>query len=259
MKHERLDLLIVFVLPLLFCSCGGGGDLPRAYDYIRSEPARLVIELDTVAAFAPSDQTRTEMEEILTGLLDKPDGVRVDADNFLDTMGSDHVWTEGALLTLAEETFDLGVEENSIKMHTLFVDGSFVTDTNTSRTLVLGLDPTHLVVFVESIDTACNGGVNKALPKSDRETLCDLSTLAAWLHGTGHLLGLVNDGLPMVGNHEDLTHAGHDANKNCVMHKSYDGLEVIDIYRERVLTGNTGLISFDAACVSDLDAVKTGD
>jgi hypothetical protein len=259
MKNQHIVRVITCLLPFLIGACGGEKDLPRAYDYIRATPAELVIELDTVSAFAPTDQTRTRLGEILSGVLDKPDGVRVDAHNFLDARGSDYVWTEAALLTLAQENFDLPVGDGIIKMHTLFVDGSFIGDTNTERRFSLRLGDTHLAIFIESIDEACNGGVNQALPKSDRDALCAVSTLAAWLHGTGHLLGLVNDGLPMVGNHEDLTTAGHDANLNCVMHHTFEGLDLIVHYRDRVLAGNTEVISFDSACVSDLDAAKTGD
>ena len=256
MKNKWLKHITLWFCISLLWGCGGPDDLPRLYDYIRATPAELVIELDTVAELAPTSTARSRLADALQEVLDKPSGVRIDAHSFLDSMGNDYVWTDAALRSLAESNFDLEVGPEAIKMHTLFVDGSYVGDTSSQKRLSLRISDTQIVIFAQTIDQACNGGVNQALPKSDRQALCDVSTLAAWLHGSGRLLGLVNDGLPMVGDHEDLTHKGFSANSSSVMHKTFEGVELIDLYRTRVLAGNNDVISFDAACIADINAAK---
>jgi hypothetical protein len=260
MKNNYLKFFFGFYLSFTFFACGTNEDVPRCYEYIRGQSfTNLAIELDTVSSFAPSVSIRAHLESSLNAVLEKSEGVLVAADNFLDSVGSNFVWTEASLLALAENNYDLEVPANTIKMHTLFVDGSYVGDTNSSKTLVLKLNEFQMVVFIESIDEACNGGINKALPQADRKSLCTLSTAGVWLHGAGQLLGLVNDGLPMVGDHEDLTHKGYSANENSVMHRTFGRLTLIERYRDRVLAGNLDVISFDAACIADINAVKTGD
>ena len=260
MRNNYVQIFLGLYITCVFLACSSAEDVPRCYDYIRGQTySNLTIELDTVPSFAPSVTIRSQVESSLGEVLEKSGGVTVDADNFLDSVGSNHIWTNASLLSLAESNYNLEVPANTIKMHTLFVDGAYVSDTNASKTLVLKLNEIHLVVFIETIETACTGGINKALPQVDRENLCTLLTAGTWLHGLGRLLGLVNDGLPMVGNHEDLTHKGYSANENSVMHKSFESLPLMERYRDRVLAGNLDVISFDNACIADINAVKTGD
>lgn len=65
-------------------------------------------------------------------------------------------------------------------------------------------------------------------------------------HEFGHLLGLVDLGSPMVTNHEDVSHAHHCINKNCLM------------YYEIETSGLMGLSDtpppLDADCIDDLKA-----
>ena len=41
-------------------------------------------------------------------------------------------------------------------------------------------------------------------------------------------LGLVANGLVMVGNHQDAAHGAHDSNDRCIMYWAYEGSGILD-------------------------------
>jgi len=67
-------------------------------------------------------------------------------------------------------------------------------------------------------------------------------------HELGHLMGLVNLGSPMQTAHEDVAHASHCTNKNCLM---YYQAETTDIVSTLLSSGSPQL---DANCMADLHA-----
>lgn len=64
-------------------------------------------------------------------------------------------------------------------------------------------------------------------------------------HEWGHLLGLVNNGTPMVTDHEDTQHKVHCNNKNCLMYYETETGGLPNMM-------NTALPTLDANCISDL-------
>jgi hypothetical protein len=68
------------------------------------------------------------------------------------------------------------------------------------------------------------------------------------VHEAGHLLGLVNWGVPMVADHEDGQHRGHDASPSCVMYWAVnDGPLAPHL-------GDSDFARFDAECILDCQA-----
>lgn len=256
----------LLALTALLVACGGGGGgggtgpgpdvviaTQRSRDYLRSDGfGRLVLELDRVAGFEPRSANVDDVETRLAALVDKPQGVEVVLDGTIASRGTDHRWTFAELQVLAAATDDLSVPAGTTKMHVLFVDGAY--DSGPSGGTVLGIAwaQQHLVVFKQTVEELC---VAASLPALGNQ-VCQDAELVIWLHEIGHVLGLVDIGLPMITPHEDPQHPGHDSDPDCIMYWAYEGDGLITRVLDDLLqTGNTTL-SFDANCLADVAAVR---
>jgi hypothetical protein len=70
------------------------------------------------------------------------------------------------------------------------------------------------------------------------------------VHEMGHALGLVNDGLPMVVNHQDTAHGNHCTNSACVMFWMNEGATAASQFvKNYIMTGNENV--FGSECLND--------
>jgi hypothetical protein len=223
---------------------------PRFEHYIRRQPyPRMVLEVDGWGGYTPTASVADRLQRGLLGILDK-ESVEVRVDQAFPGKGADHAWSNEELLRLAEETGKLEVPVGTIKLHVLLVDGHSAMDTQDGKVLGLAFPWTHLVLFRQTLDQVCGKGPILTPPA------CVEAELGVWVHEVGHQLGLVNNGLVMVGNHQDASHGAHDTNDRCIMYWAYEGSGIIDALG-RGLFGDAPNLGFDAACMADLNAVKT--
>ena len=220
--------------------------------YIRGDTyQKLVLEIDTITGMDPDASVETDLIAGLTDILDKPKGVTVIHDGDLSSRGTDYAWTFDELKTLADDTFDLAVEEDTTKMHVLFVDGHHADNSEQGKVLGLAWENRHMVIFKQTIEESCGG-----LAPLIRDQVCTAAELSVWIHEVGHVLGLVNTGLDMVTDHQDVEHGAHDTSDECVMYWAYEGEAVIDLLRDRIIGGKNDALRFDQACLDDIAAVR---
>lgn len=218
--------------------------------YLKASPySRLVLEVDSTEGFAPRASVEAAVLDTLRGVVAKPDGVLVTRDQALPRKGSSYEWTQSELFQLADTTFTLPRAVGTVRMHVLFLDGQF----NGGQVLGLAWGSTHLVVFKETIERQCRSGLGSTL--GDR--VCEAAEQGVWVHELGHLLGLVNNGLPMAAPHEDAAHRGHDGNDGCVMYWAFDTSSSLDKVARQLLGGEAVNLQFDDACKADLAAGRT--
>jgi len=250
----RLPSVVVTTAALGIIS-GCGSDPPPQQspeDLIRSESfSKLVLEVDHV----PGLELRPDVEQVLLAglgtLVDKPGGVRFDFAPSLESRGADYTWNVSTLEDVADEHFDLEVDDDTIKLHVLLIDGHASKDSDSSRVLGDSWSHTHMAIYAESIQWQC-----ETFESEDPESLCAHAELSVWTHELGHLLGLVNAGTPMVTAHEHERVAGHDANDECVMAFGSTA-QHLDRISSQALPGlDLPDLRFDAACLTDLAAVR---
>jgi hypothetical protein len=230
---------------------GQGPQLPeRVTRYIRSDTARqLRIEIDAVSGLAPFASSQTYIRELAAGILDKPDGVTMELDETLPASGADTEWTFDALAELArshasEET------AGTITVQVLALDGHYTTEDGGS---VLGLAWSHrfIALFQQDLRTNCTG----LLGGFDQEA-CEIAERNVWAHEVGHVIGLVDNGVPMVTDHRDPDHGAHDVSEGCLMYWAYDRPEVFDTVLARLASGGEKDLDLCAESRADLDAVR---
>jgi DNA polymerase III epsilon subunit-like protein len=172
-------------------------------------------------------------------------------DGEIESRGADHAWTLTELHDLGHVPHYQPGGWDTITMHVLFVDGHWGMDTETSKVLGLAFGGEHVVIFKKTIQDTCAGA-----PLLVRERVCALAELGVWTHEVGHLLGLVDNGLPMVVPHKDATHGAHDVSDECIMHWAWEGQDLVTLLTDRVIAGNDQGLGFDAACQADIAAVR---
>ena len=253
MKMSSVAHLTVVGLVAL-AACGDDTDEGvRPRDYIRADDFRkLVLEVDYVDGYAPASPPERIIAQ-LTAILDKPDGIELTLDDTL-TSASGQAWSVEALTDLMDEVYDLPVDEATIKIHTIVVDGHYEQDTADGKVLGLSWGGRRVALFGETIRTLCQG----SLP-AIRTLACNATLNSVWMHEIGHLLGLVDNGLPMVTDHldPDASHGKHDASPDCLMHWETNTGKVIQRVVAAIQAGHgESPLAFDAACQSDIAALR---
>jgi hypothetical protein len=91
-----------------------------------------------------------------------------------------------------------------------------------------------------------------------REQACEAAEVGILTHEIGHVIGLVDNGLPMVDDHRDpvTEHGAHDKSQDCIMYWAYEGQGLIDLIGTRLLAGDDSTLPFCQHCLDDLNAVK---
>lgn len=237
---------------------GGSRDAPmatsRVEDLVRGDVySHLVLEVDYVDGFAPRPQVVSDIGDDFTAILDKPDGVEAVLDHTVESRGSDHAWTGQEIVALSKQEQDLPLDDVTTSVHVLFVDGHSADDTGGSVILGVAYGNDRLVIFEQTIENTCRSGL---VPPTLTESLCASAELAIWTHELGHVIGLVDNGLPVVEDHRDPDHGAHDSSDQCVMYWAYDGGSLVDSLASDLIGGNSDKMSFDAACLADVAALR---
>lgn len=245
-------MLLVMALALQSCSDDSVQSQPeseRADDIVSSSTySKLLIEVDWVEGAQPQD-IDSDVTSFLNELLDKPNGIQIKRDQELSSKGVDHVWTfeEMDELLRDNQTLETGADQTAI--HIVFLDGAY--EGNEANSVVLGLAwGRRIAIFKDTIRSACERPLLG-------ERLCKDAELAITLHELGHVIGLVNNGVPLTSDHHDEEHGAHCTNEDCLMYWEYEGVKLIDALSSRFsLDPNAKIFDFDQACRDDLTAIK---
>lgn len=221
----------------------GGGAVPvstgvAARDFLSDATYRaLVVEVDHVQGHAPAASALQVLEARLRERCNKPDGVTVVVDDVVPSGGN--VYSVAANQALEAQHRDRFASGTTAVMYFLYLDGQSDQDSGSGRVLGWAHGPSSVGIFRESVAASAN-----ALATAEEVEA------AVLVHEAGHLLGLVNNGTPMVANHEDPAHRAHDTNDGCIMHWLIETSNIRDL----ILNLGSLPTQFDAACIADLQA-----
>lgn len=251
-RRRRCAALVMACL----LACAGPGDNPSVTDYLRASPyPRLIVEVDAVSGLSLSADVTEALIEVIGGLVDKPGGITVVIDESLPRAHEGEAWSLGELSDLGEERFDLEVDDDTIKVHVLLLDGSYYGSDGGAH-LGLSWDGGHVALFQEGLADACTSGMGGHALASQACRTAELGVLA---HEFGHVFGLVNNGAPMVDPHEDPAHPGHTDDPDCLMYWAYERGDVIRKISDAINAGTPAeeALGFCAPSLADLAALRS--
>lgn len=213
--------LVLFVLATLFMqSCSlftRKDDAPHrqgvgtsAEDFLRSDQfTSLIVEIDYHRGFGPLPEAVENLETFLNERLNKPGGITVTLSDAIPTSANNTSlpiqYTRDDIVDLENEYRDIYSDETTLAMYFIFVDGRFEPDNGT-----LGF------AYFNTSCTLMGHLVNNLSGRRFQSTTAVLQT-NVMLHEFSHLLGLVNDGTPMVEDHETSQRAHHCTITTCLM------------------------------------------
>lgn len=229
-----------------------------AADFLRHEGhSNLTIEVDFLGGLASSSLVRDVVLRELDELLDKPGDINLVIDQpFRDYVPRPGGMDEQEAADLMELLRDHGTLEDTASIYVLYMPGYWHQDDDARRVLGVTLGPRSFALFPQAIHAVCRTGVAQIEDPEIRDMLCPLTEAATWLHEFGHILGLVNQGVPMVNDHQDEAYGHHCDNEHCIMHWSHESGDVARFIERRLQEGKTDLEIFDADCQADLKAFR---
>lgn len=235
---------------------GGGGD-PGPTDYVTAKTyTKWVIEVDSVQGQGPPSGLLDFVKTRLSSVANKPDGIEMRVD---ETAMAPHngAWSVKDIEQVSKAHQGAHTSGTTAVLHLMFLDGNSQGDSQDAR--VLGSTLTYsnglghvsstgpIAIFSQSIKDSCSPiSLN---PCTDAAPIWR----GVLVHEFGHAMGLVNNGIPMVKNHEATSCNGspdqkHSSNTNSVMN--------CQVESGNVLAAFTGGIpnDYDADDKADLHA-----
>jgi len=231
---------------------GSTAELPRFVHYISGATySHLVIEVDSVDGLEPHATMADRIPARFAEILDK-EGIDFVLDDRLEGRGSDFVWTNDELDAITTDSFDGDPDPNTVAIHVTYLDGHSESDSDSGVILGVAWGHLQIVMFKQTIEESCAG---LGLIGSLRDQACEEAEFGILSHEIGHVLGLVDNGLPMQGDHVDPEHPAHDVSQDCIMYWAYEGQGLVDLVGTRLLANDEPL-SFCQHCLDDLNAAK---
>ena len=212
----------------------GQGSGAGAKDYLTSATySSLVVEVDYVVGQAPDSAALNLLVTRLTERCTKPGGVTLNLDDAIPDPGVTS-WSVSDIQRVEAAHRDQVSTGTTAVLYVLYLNGQSDQDAGASRVLGLSYSASSFCLFRQSIRDVATLPITE--PAIERAVL---------VHEAGHNLGLVNNGTPMVNNHQGS--GAHDSNSNCVMHHTVE---------TNLVSAITGTIpdQFDAECITDIQA-----
>lgn len=260
MRAASAGVAVLLALPAL-AGClqvgdaGSSGDpVPAPAAFLRSEPyPDLVVEVDHVTGLAPDPRALSAFEDLLRDVTDKR-SITVTGSAGLGPL-PDRL-SAADLRVAHRSSLDQPIDRSTAVLHILYVDGAIDgAEELLGATMVRG-PSAQIFVFGDQMDAVARPALEPSgamLAADEVQVRLEAYTL---VHELGHVLGLVDNGVPMASDHEDPQRPGHSSNPASVM---YHAAGV-----DRVLEGAPGgggvlTHGFDDADLEDLRRVREGE
>ena len=139
-------------------------------------------------------------------------------------------------------------DDGTVSLYMLFVDGAEADENVMAR----AYSGTSMVVYKDAISAVCMDQRRWIEDEEVAENFCSAMITASLVHEVGHLVGLVDVGTPMVGDHADAAHPGHCSNPDCIMYYS-NVTERLGEWLVDFINADPGSVAhFDDACIQDI-------
>lgn len=198
---------------------------------------KLIVQVVSVQGEEPSQASINNVTAFLQKHLNKPAGIEVVQSSIASPGKS--ILSLDDIKALEKANRSSNAADRVLTAYIFFADGDYDQNSGNQKVLGIAYGFSSVVIFEKTIRNI-SGGIGQPSSTSVETSVTE--------HEFGHVLGLVNNGTPMVAAHQDEPHGRHCTNKDCLM---YWATETSDMIAN--LTGNN-IPVLDASCMNDLKA-----
>ncbi len=249
MNRKSKTVLIIILLHIIVISnagCFESDNPPVLGDYAKhylqdSKYTRLIVEIDYVDGYAPSNVALDTLESRIKSYCDKEE-VLILQKRFSTSKSS---YSEDDIKNLEDEQRDYHNKGSDVVAYVLYLNGAYQKDDD-----VLGLayGPSSIAIFKEKIDS-----INIPFWATSLVDHTDYEK-SVLVHEFGHLLALVNIGYESEINHES-SYTHHCVHDDCVMYHSVETVSIITLITQDEPIPPS---DFCTDCRDDLSKLKSG-
>jgi len=224
-----------------------------ALDFVRSDQyPNMVIEYDHIDGFQVDESTQKVIATEIVELVDKLGTVEGITGDAIPAAGEDPSYSIDDIRAIEAEYRDFHTKGKTAALYILHLNGHYETDTEFEKTLGLAYSESSVVVFHQALLATCE--IEKQFAPSEyADLLCPTGEAVTIIHEIGHILGLVDNGIPMTVAHKDIDAYGdHCMNPQCVMFWSNNTPAMLQYVIQRYQNGNENAVAFDDDCLNDL-------
>ncbi|TSJ46443.1 peptidase [Fluviicola chungangensis] len=243
-------LKLAFLLFLLFApySCKKDSDRrinkfhrqevgKSAHDILSDKDYRsITIEIMYMTGFKPTDQAINNLKELIAGVCNKPDGIKMVLKE-IPAQGKS-TYSISDVKIIEDQNRKEFTYKKDLATCFIFLDGASGEDQGSSMVLGQAYFNTSMVIYEKSLKDHSGGLGEPELYKLESTVIN---------HEFGHILGLVNLGSAMYNSHQDTAHGAHCDNSDCLMYWEVETGSIFDN-----LIGSVPIPTFDQNCLKDL-------
>lgn len=230
MRAHSILVLLLVVAASAGCAVPGGPSAPLVTypgEVLGGAPwTHLVIEVDHAPGYRPSEAALAHLLSTFRNVTSKQE-VKFLIEESLPAESKR--WSAELLVELERETRTTRHEAPTALIRVLYPAGTYERD-GVAGVTIGGVALGPAVVFLDALRDVTLSTPVGLLPIPQAPAAIERLERATLLHEVGHAVGLVNNGLPMVRDHEDRSHEGghmHSSNPESVMYwqvESVNGL-----------------------------------
>lgn len=151
-------------------------------------------------------------------------------------------FTAAEILDLAELYRDEPNTSSTATFYAVWLDGYFDDGTEVRQDVLgVSIGGTGVIAMFKPVVETTGGSFPNIAKYIEQTTI---------IHEFGHGVGLVNNGVPMTSEHEDVDNGAHCTNPECVLYYANEGASgAVEFVKDYVTSG--GSILFGAECLAD--------
>ena len=150
-------------------------------------------------------------------------------------------WTSEEILGLARDVWDANPSSYEAEFFVLFLKGYFEREGAPDYQIIgVSIVGTPVIAIFKDI----------VLSSSFIPQVARFVEQATLVHEFGHVMGLVNNGVPMVSDHLDPEHPRHCTNNRCVMYWVNEGASDMTEFVGQMIDSDS-VVMFDEQCLED--------
>lgn len=256
-SFNSLTFLISFTF--LLYSCGQSKIVKivgteKASDIILNQPDEVIVEVfyeEETPPYTGLILGDIKTWDILADNLqkiyeDKPAGKRIFVPTEISEMkkipsSGKKSWTGKELYELAQKYSPQDTNIRSMKYPIFFVSGYFNDGAIEARnTIGVNISNTRVIAIFKDV-----------IERTEGEKVKKFMEQSTLVHEVGHVIGLVNKGIPLASSHQDKSNGAHCNNPHCVMYWLNEGASDLEDFVKKFISTRSTIL-FGPHCLEDI-------